>query len=63
MKHIAPQDALLITYHDQDGDKIGQQVIKTSLAEAISLGNIAIRQDHNIKSFRVLDVLYNSEYK
>lgn len=63
MKHIAPQDTLLITYHDKDGDKIGQRVVRTSVAEAITLGDIAIRLDQNIKSFRVLDVLYNSEYK
>ena len=63
MKHIAPQDTLLITYHDEDGDKIGQRVVRTSLAEAISLGNMAVRQSREIKSFRVLDVVFNSEYK
>ena len=63
MKHIAPQDSLLITYHYEAGDKIGQQVIKTSLVEAISIGNLNSRRDQNIKSFRVLDVVYNSEYK
>jgi hypothetical protein len=61
MKPFTPQDTLLITYHDNMDDEIAQQVIKTSLVEAISLGNIAIRQDRDVKSFRVLDVLYNSK--
>lgn len=63
MKHISPQDSLLITYHNSEGDKIAQQVIKTSLAEAINLGNIALRNERDIDSFRVLDVVYNSKFK
>lgn len=63
MKTISPQDALLITYHGEDDDKICQKVVRTSLAEAINQGNLALRQDGKIKSFRVLDTLYNSKYK
>ena len=63
MKHIAKQDSLLITYHGENGDKIYQQAVNTSVAEAITLGNLAMRRDKNVKSFRVLDVIYNSEFK
>ena len=59
---ITKQDEILVTLHNEFDKKVGKKVFKR-ISDARNFAEMALKQYPEIKSYRILDVIYNSKHQ